>query len=264
MRGLYTIGVLDCLMDNDWEADYVIGVSAGACNGISYVSKQRGRSYRVNTKYLKDKRYVGLHNLIKTKSMFGMDFLFSDIPDRLEPFDYETYKKSPCAFYVGVTDVVAGEPVYFGREWMYEDARVLRASSSIPCFSPIVEFNGGKYLDGGTSDPIPVHRALSDGCDRVVVVLTRDRGYIKKPERFRQIYSHIYRDYPKMIEVLDRRHEVYNEELDFVRRLERDGKAIVIAPDRPVDISRFEKDENKLKALYKAGMLDAQKRLSQL
>ncbi|MFR9190076.1 MAG: patatin family protein, partial [Anaerotruncus massiliensis (ex Togo et al. 2019)] len=211
MRGLYTNGVLDCLMDNHFEADYVIGVSAGACSGVSYVSGQRGRSYRVNTGYVDDKRYVGFESLVKTKSMFGMDFIFDEIPNHLDPFDYEAFLASPMEFVTGVTDADTGRPVYFTKEAVRPgDSTLLRASSSIPVFSPVVEFMGGRYLDGGTSDPIPVQKALDDGCDRVVVVLTRDRSYEKSPEGIRPVYRHIFHDSPGMVRTLDTRHEVYN------------------------------------------------------
>lgn len=144
MRGLYTNGVLDCLMDNHFEADYVIGVSAGACSGVSYVSGQRGRSYRVNTGYVDDKRYVGFESLVKTKSMFGMDFIFDEIPNHLDPFDYEAFLASPMEFVTGVTDADTGRPVYFTKEAVRPgDSTLLRASSSIPVFSPVVEFMGG-------------------------------------------------------------------------------------------------------------------------
>lgn len=259
MRGLYTNGALDCMMDNGWYADYVIGVSAGACSAVSYISGQRGRSYRINTGYLNDKRYVGLDSFIKTKSMFGMDFIFDEIPNRLDPFDYEAFLASPIEFVTGVTDIETGLPVYFDKSAITPgDNTLLRASSSIPGFSPIVPFRGGRYLDGGTSDPIPVRRALADGCDHVVIVLTRDRSYQKAPEHFRALYHRMFREYPEMARALDRRHEIYNETLDFVRRLERDGTAIVIAPSRPVEITRFEKDLRRLEDLYKSGMLDAQ------
>lgn len=264
MRGIYTNGVLDCLMDNGFYSDYVIGVSAGACGGVSYVSGQRGRSKRINLGYLDDKRYLGLESLRKTGSMFGMDFLFEEIPNRLDPFDYAAFLASPIAFVAGVTDVETGKPAYFGKEAMNGTNVVLRASSAIPVFSPAVEINGRRYLDGGTSDPIPVKKALEDGCDRLVVVLTRDRSYQKQPEKLRVAYRRVFRDAPKMIEALDRRHEIYNETLDFLRGLERRGIAQVIAPGRPVQVGRFERDHLRLNALYKTGMLDAQKFLSRI
>ncbi|AZV42640.1 patatin-like phospholipase family protein [Peribacillus asahii] len=258
MRGLYTIGVLDSFIDQQIMTDYVIGVSAGACNGVSYVSQQHGRNYRVNTNYIEDKRYVSLSNFMKTKSLFGMDFLFDEIPHQLEIFDYDAFLASSCEFVTGVTDVITGKPVYFGKEHMNYDSTVLRASSSIPVFSPMVDYKGGKYLDGGTSDPIPVRKAIADGCDKVIVVLTRDRNYVKTPEKFRIIYKRLFKKYPEMIRLLDQRHEIYNETLHYVTKLEREGRALVIAPSSPITISRFEKNKEKLKKLYQLGIQDAQ------
>lgn len=258
MRGLYTGGVLDALMDHQLSADYVIGVSAGACNGVSYVSGQRGRNRRINTQYVDDGRYVGLANFLRTGSMFGMDFIFNEIPDRLDPFDYAAFQASPCEFIAGVTEVDTGMPAYFGKEDMQGHSTVLRASSSIPCFSPIVTYKGKAYLDGGTSDPIPIRRALADGCDRVVVVLTRERGFIKKPEQGRALYHRVFRKQPGMIRALDQRHEVYNETLAFLREKEADGTALVIAPRQPLGVGRFEKDRSKLEQAYQTGYDDAQ------
>ncbi|MBC8531333.1 patatin-like phospholipase family protein [Gehongia tenuis] len=256
MRGIYTVGVLDRLMEEDIEADYVIGVSAGACNGVSYVSRQKGRAYRVDMDYLDDKRYGGISSFLKTKSIFGMDFLFDEIPNHLDPFDYETFLASPCEFVTGVTDVDTGKTVYFTKEHLDHDSTVIRASSSIPIFAPMVRYRGGKYLDGGTSDPIPVRKALDDGCDKVIVVLTRSRDFVKKPEKFRYVYSRLFRKYPHMIEVLDRRHKVYREEQELVRRLEREGRAIVVAPSRPIEIGRFEREREKLQAVYDMAVED--------
>ncbi|WP_042347715.1 patatin-like phospholipase family protein [Bacillus massiliigorillae] len=257
MRGLYTIGVLDWFLDQKITTDYVVGVSAGACHGVSYVSKQRGRSYRVNTNFLNDKRYVSFSNYIKTKSMFGMDFIFDEIPHKLELFDYDAFHASPCEYVTGVTDVSTGQPHYFGKEELDYDSTIIRASSSIPVFSPIVEYKGGKYLDGGTSDPIPVRKAIEDGCDKVIIVLTRERGYVKTPEKFRFVYKRMFKDYPEMIHLLDRRHEIYNETLGYISKLEKEGKALVIAPSSPITISRFEKNLDKLEDIYQMGLDDA-------
>ncbi|MGI5895056.1 MAG: patatin-like phospholipase family protein [Candidatus Merdivicinus sp.] len=259
MRGLYTAGVLDYFMDAGITFDYCIGVSAGACHATSYLSCQRGRSFRVNTAYLQDERYLGLKNFLKTGSMFGMDFIFDKIPNELDPFDYETFLKTKCEFYAGVTDVATGKPAYFGVEAMNHDATVLRASSAIPVFSPIVEFRGRKFLDGGTSDPIPVKKALADGCDSLVIVLTQHRGYVKSPEKFRQVYKHLYGKYPEMVATLDRRHQVYNDAKKLAFELEKEGKAIVIAPEEPVGLDRFEKDLRKLRALYEKGYNQAKR-----
>ncbi len=257
MRGLYTAGVLDYFVDRGIEFDYCIGVSAGACHATSYLSKQRGRSFRVNTAYLGDGRYLGIKNFLKTGSMFGMDFIFDEIPHKLDPFDYDTFLKTKTEFYAGVTDVQTGKPAYFGLEAMNRDTTVLRASSAIPVFSPMVEFRGRKFLDGGTSDPIPVRRALADGCDRVVVVLTQHRAYQKGPEKFRAVYKHLYGQYPGMVEALDRRYQVYNETREFCFQLEKEGKALVIVPEEPVGLDRFEKDLGKLRALYEKGYAQA-------
>ncbi len=256
MRGLYTAGVLDGLTDARWMPDYVIGVSAGADNAASYLSGQRGRNLRINTDYLKDKRYLSFRNFLQTKSLFGMDFIFGEIPEKLDPFDYKAFADCPCVFEVGVTDVKTGKPVYLQEKKVMEtgDFTVLRASSSIPVFSPIVKLNGGEYLDGGTSDPIPIERALEWGCDRLIVVLTRERGYHKKPEGFRRIYRRAFRRYPNMIHTLDIRHQVYNQTLERLAELEQEKKALVIAPEEPLGIGRFEKDKEKLVAVYQHGL----------
>ncbi len=264
MRGLYTSGVLDYFLDQQIFVDYVIGVSAGACNGVSYLSKQKGRNYRVNTNYISDKRYLSLSNFIKTKSLFGMDFIFDEIPHQLDLFDYETFLNSPSEYKLGVTDVLTGRPVYFDKTHLDHDSTILKASSSIPVFSPIIEYQNGLYLDGGTTDSIPVKQALKDGCDHVIIVLTRDRNYIKKPESFRFIYSKVLKAYPNLIQALDNRHLMYNETLKFIKELEQQRKATIIAPSSPLEISRFEKDVSKLKNIYELGYLDASKKFDQL
>ena len=258
MRGLYTVGVLDWFMDQQFLPDYVIGVSAGADNAISYISGQKGRGYRVTMDYLGDKRYISLSNFIRTKSVFGMDFVFDEVPKSLDPFDYPAFLNAPCEFVAGVTDVRTGKPVYFSKQpTIDEEGMVLRASSSIPLFSPIVEYKGGLYLDGGTADPIPVRKAMADGCQRLVVVLTRDRLYEKKAEGFRRLYMRKFKDYPAMIELLDTRHELYNETRRLLFELEKDGKAVVIAPEKPLEIGRFEKKKEPLDQVHQQGYRDA-------
>ena len=261
MRGIYTIGVLDCLMDERFQADYVIGVSAGACNGSSYVSGQKGRAFRTNTEYITDSRYLGIKNYLTTKSLFGMDFLFDEIPNKLIPFDYDAFFQSPCEFVMGVTDVITGCAKYFDKSHVEPKNKVLRASSSLPVFAPIVEYQGGRYLDGGVADSIPVKKALEDGCDKVIVVLTREQGFIKTPEKFRSVYQRMYKKYPKFVEALDNRHHQYNETLAFLKKLEQEGKAIVIAPDAPLPVGRFEKDPKQLEAVWKIGYDDMKKQI---
>ncbi|MFZ2537762.1 MAG: patatin family protein [Oscillospiraceae bacterium] len=264
MRGLYTTGVLDCFMDYKIDIDYVIGVSAGACNGVAYASNQRGRSLRVNTEYVSDKRYVSLSNFIKTKSVFGMDFLFNEITYNLDPIDFDKLAQLKCEFKIGVTDIVSGTTEYFGKECIDHDSTVLRASSSIPLFAPIVEYKGKKYLDGGTSDPIPVKKAIEDGCDKVIVVLTRENGFMRQPEKLRKLYSYVYKAYPNMIKVLDNRHDVYNASVEYAYKLKEEGKAIIIAPKEPLGIGRFEKKKENLIEAYNKGYQDALEQLEQI
>ena len=256
MRGLYTIGVLDAMADNQMEVDYVIGVSAGACNGVSYVSGQRGRSYRVNLTYSTDKRYLSFQNLVKTGSLFGMDFVFEEIAHKLDPFDYDAFLASPMEFVTGITDVETGKTAYFPKEAMRYDTTLLRASSAIPLFSPMVNFKGRNYLDGGTTDPIPVRKALEDGCDKVIVVLTRQWDYVKKPQSLQVAYSRAFHKYPEMVRALKRRHEVYNETRRYVAELCEVGTAFVICPQDLLGMDRFEKNKEKLDAVYQNGYKD--------
>lgn len=265
MRGLYTIGVLDAMMEYGITFDYVIGVSAGACNGSSYVSKQPNRCYRINEKYLKDKRYISIQNFIKTKSLFGMDFLFGEVPLQLDPIDYETFLENPTEFVIGVTDMETGEPVYFNKQETAEDeCKIISASSSIPMFAPPVEFNGKKYLDGGTSDPIPFKKAMQDGCDKLVIVRTRDRSYRKTKEGGRAVYSRSFRKTPGMIDCIDRRHKVYNHQIECCDKMEKAGQAMILAPEEPVKISRFENDIHKLDGLYREGWSAVETQLDEI
>ena len=259
MRGVYTSGVLDAMMDAGLHADYVIGVSAGANNGVSFVSGQRGRSMRINIDYIDDKRYLSFHNFLHERSLFGMRFLFEEIANKLDPFDYEAFLCAPAEFVAGVTDVETGQTAYFNKSYLNHDSTVLRASSSIPMFSPVVHYLGGAYLDGGTTDPIPFQKALDDGCERVLVVLTRDRGYEKKPEPMRAAYKKLLSSMPAMIDALDRRSEVYNAQRARLFELEAKEQAIVVAPGQPLAVGRFEKDKEKLKAVYREGMEDAKR-----
>lgn len=264
MRGLYTAGVLDYFLDNALTFDYSIGVSAGVCHGISFVSGQRGRTRRINLDYCGDKRYLSLQNFIKTGSVFGMDFVFDEIPTRLDVFDYSAFCASKTEFVIGVTDVETGKPLYFSkRDTCVGDTpahlnRAARASSAIPVFSGIVEIDGKQYLDGGTSDPIPINKALADGCDRLVVVLTRDRGFVRQPEKFRRVYRRLYRRFPQMVQCLDRRYQVYNSSLEQLRQLEQEGRAFVLAPHQPVTLGRFEHSREALDALYRKGYEETQ------
>ena len=254
LRGVFTAGVLDAFLEGNFHADYVIGVSAGAANGVSYVSGQFERGLRTNTDYLRDPRYMGLRSLLFHRSLFGMDFIFGEIPQKLDPFDYDAFRRSPCEFWTGAIDIQTGETVYFGKDEIGENLEALRATTSLPMLSPPVSYRGRLLLDGGAADPIPVRRALADGCDKVVVVLTRQRGYRKEAQSFRAAYHAAFRRYPAMARALDTRHLIYNDTLDFIAGLECGGTAAVLAPPQAPSVQRIERDREKLLALYREGL----------
>lgn len=259
MRGLYTAGVLDFFLEQDLYFDYVVGVSAGACNATSYISRQKGRNKVVNTAFVNDWRYLSVKSLLINGSLFGLDFLFDEIPNRLVPFDFEAFYRSPVTFKIGTTDCETGKPVYFEKEDLDRKCTVLRASCSLPLVSPIVHYRGYDLLDGGISDPIPIRQAMADGYQKNVVVLTRNQGYQKEPVSFSEqiILKTKYRNYPELINTILKRHDIYNETLKFVDDLEEQGQVVVIRPSRKLEVDRFEKNVEKLLALYSQGYDDA-------
>lgn len=256
MRGIYTAGVLEAFMEAGFVADALYGVSAGASNGMSYVSGQQGRGLRTNTDYTGDKRYLSFSSLLKTGSAFGMDFIFNEIPDKLDPFDFDAFYASPCRFYAGVTDVETGKPVFFGKEDITRDLEVIKASCALPMLSGMVEYKGRKYMDGGISDPIPLDQALAVGYDRIIVILTQHREYTKKRMDLRPVYHVLYRKYPRFVRTLDVRHMIYNHTLERLRRMEGKGQVLVVAPRQPLGIDRFAKDKQQLFSAYETGVAD--------
>lgn len=264
MRGLYTGGVLDFFLDKGLYFHDIVGVSAGACNAVSYVSKQRGRNFKVNTDYIGDKRYLSLGGMFTKGSIFGMDFLFEEIPNKLVPFDYDSYYNSGMHLTIVATNCETGRAEYLDGGHKTLVNRYLRASSSIPMFAPIVEIEGKKFLDGGTADSIPIQFSLSQGNNKQVVVVTRNDGYVKKPEPLSFAYRNKYKQYPELIRTIQNRHHMYNDTLKQLKTLEESGQAIVIRPSKPIEIGRFEKDVNKLKALYENGYEDASKMYEQI
>lgn len=264
MRGLYTCGVLEYFMDKNIDFNYIIGVSAGACNAVSYISKQKGRNEKVNIGFIQNNKYMSIRNLMREKSLFGMDFIFDEIPHKHVKFDYEAFKNSKCRFNVGATDCITGEPVYFSKEDVSEGFYALRASSSLPLIAPIVEFKGYKLLDGGISDSIPIRKSLSDGNTKNIIVLTRNKEYRKSPMKFSGLIKHKYRGYPKLIDAILNRYKNYNETLDYIEQLEKGGEAFVIRPSKPLEVGRLERNPDKLKALFKNGYEDAQTSFSEI
>lgn len=266
MRGLYTAGALELFLEKGVEFGYIIGVSAGACNAASYISRQKGRNKTVNTAFVKDWRFASLRNFILKGSLFGMDFIFDQIPNRLVPFDYETFNKSPVKYKITATDCDTGEPVYFDKSDLDRKFTVLRASSSLPLVSPMINFGGRSLLDGGIADPLPIHKAVADGFLKNVIILTRSRGYRKGPVSFPEqlIYRAKYRKCPELIKAIMHKHIVYNEALGFIEELEQKGQAVVIRPSGGLKVGRYERDTDKLLDLYSKGYEDAASSLERI
>lgn len=258
MRGLFTAGVLDVFMENGIKFDNVIGVSAGACFGCNYVSGQIGRAIRYNMKYAKDKRYCSFSSFIKTGDIFGAKFCYHTLPKELDKFDEAAFVSSGTSFYVVVTDVETGEAGYHRMddasavemEWM-------RASSSMPLVSNIVEIEGGKYLDGGVADSIPLRASEALGCNRNVTVLTKPRGYRKSYDRTVPLLKLKYKDYPNLVHAMKIRHIAYNEQFDYCLKQEKAGSNFVICPKSPLPIGHICHDPLVMREVYELGRSEA-------
>ena len=250
---MFTCGVLDCFMDRGIRFPFSVGVSAGACNGLSYMSGQRGRAKASNIDLMEKYHYVGLKYLLTQKCIMDFKLLFEDFPEKIIPYDYDTYFKNPDRFVMVTTNCLTGKAEYF--EEKSSSARVMdivRASSSLPFVSPITYIDGVPMLDGGIADSIPVEYAMNQGFDKLVVVLTRNKGY-RKPDSRMPLAKIAYRRYPHLQDALRSRNAVYNKTMDLIEKLEDEGKILVIRPVRPVEVSRMEKDTAKLTALYQEG-----------
>ena len=253
MRGIFTVGVLDYLMDHHISFPYVIGVSAGASNGISYISRQRGRSYFSNIELLKKHNYIGWKNLLSGRGYIDLDFLFYEYPDRYYPFDYKTYEASPTRFVMVVSNCLTGRAEYI--EEKQDRKRLLdacKASCSLPVMCPSSWLDGKPMVDGGVCDSIPIRHAQEEGYRKNVIILTRNKGY-RKPDKDFHLPSFIYRKYPAIREALRLRYKSYNHTLDYIDELEAEDKILVIRPQRPIEVGRTERDTRKLQALYEEG-----------
>ena len=253
-RGLFTAGVLDGLLDIKAELKYVIGVSAGITNAYSYISKQRGRNLEIMEKYMGDKRYISYGNLIRCGSLMDFDYVFNEIPNKHSIFDYDEFYKYDGKVLAGAFNVETGEVEYFDKDKLDEKNTILKASCSIPLLFPFVNIEDKYYADGGLSNPIPIYKSIEDGNDKNIIVLTRNIDYRKKKSKANQIAYKVYKKkYPKLAEVLAKRHIEYNKELEFCNELENKGNAIVLRPTIPMDVGRFERDKVKLRNIYNNG-----------
>ncbi len=258
-RGIYSAGIIDFLLEKNIELPYVIGVSMGACNGVNYISKQIGRNLNIPYSYVNDKRYMSYSRLFTKGELFGMDFIFNEIPKKIIPFDFETYSKSAQDFVIGTTDCITGKPFYIKTSDYDNLLTSLKASASLPFASKMVNFNDKKLLDGGISDPIPFKKAFKDGCDKVLIVLTQPIEFEKKPTKFSTIGKLMYRKYPQLLNVLSNRYNFYNQQLEDIKQLEKEGKAYVIRPVNKIPVSRTERNKEKLKEAFNMGYIHCEK-----
>ena len=249
-RGFYSAGVFEAFMDAGVMFPYVIGVSAGSANALSYVSGQPGRNRQIVEYYVSDTRYVSRRNLLRHRSLFGMEFVFHEIPQKHIFWDWEMFREQSIRFLSGAIDCETGQTVWFEKDCLSPQIEAVMASCSIPFVSPIVRYNGYSLLDGGISDPIPIEKSISDGNSYHVVVLTQNSGYRKEAFTHKALLKLFYRKYPKLIEAMLCRHEIYNRQLDLCERLASDGKATIIRPLKPLRVGRAESDRDKLLALH--------------
>ena len=259
MRGMFTAGVLDVLMENGLVTDGAIGVSAGAVFGCNYKSHQIGRVIRYNTEYCNDKRYASFKNLVKTGNLYSEQFCYHEVPEKLDPFNEAAFAASPMDFFVVCTDVKTGEPIYHKcRKGDAEDVRWMEASASMPLAAKIVKIGHYGLLDGGVADSIPVRFFESIGYKRNLIILTQPKGYIKKKNKFLPAIRAKYFRYPAFVEAVTDRHERYNETLSYISMLEQAGKDYVIRPPIPLEIGAMERDPAQLRRVYETGRAVAQ------
>lgn len=266
VRTIYSSGVCDGFIRQQRTFDYVVGVSAGIAYGASYLSGQFGRNMEITEKYIHDRRYMGLNNLLRpgNRSYFGLDFVYDRIPNELVPFDYEAYAAYPGQAEAVVTDVETGKPVYFPIDRADRQAMLLRATCALPLLFPIQEYQGVKCMDGGCVDSIPWKRAFDQGCDRVVVVLTREASYRRQPESSIDLIRRRYRKYPAFVAALETRAERYNREREELFQVEKEGRVMVFMPENTQGFSRTERDMGKIRALWQSGLDAAAGRAEEL
>ena len=266
IRGIFSAGVMDVLMEEGIEFDGAIGVSAGAAFGCNYKSRQPRRAIRYNLKYAKDPRYSSVRSLLKTGDLFNAQFCYHDIPEKLYPFDWKTFRENPMQFFLVCTDVETGKPVYHlcDNDSDWQMLEWFRASGSMPLVSRVVEIGSQKLLDGGISDSIPLRFMENKGYDRNVVILTRPAGYVKEPAPMMRVISRVLQQYPEAVKAMENRHNVYNETLAYIRQREAGKFAFVIRPEEDLDVGRIEHDRFKIREAYKAGRRAARKRLNAL
>ncbi len=265
MRGLWSAGVTDVMMEHGVEPDGLIGVSAGAAFGCNYKSRQIGRAIRYNTRFAKDDRYSGIRSLLRSGNYFNAEFGYHVVPYEYDIFDTQTFEQNPMRFTVVCTDVLTGEAVYHDIDHVdYEELEWLRASASMPLASKVVKVQGHQLLDGGVSDSIPLEYYERQGFDRNVVILTQPKGFVKEPNKLMPVMRIALRKYPKMLKAIDERHVMYNHELDYVAEAERQGRCLVIRPDGKIPIGHISHNPDEMRHVYEMGRTIGERYIEQI
>ncbi len=260
LRTIYSSGVCDGLLHQGIRADYVVGVSAGIAYGVSYVSGQEGRNLEIVTRYVRDGRYMGAGNMLRRRnhySYFGLDFVYDDIPNVLVPFDYDAYNAFPGLVEAGVTNLLTGKTDYYTMDCTDRRFILLQASCAMPLLFPTYKINGIPYLDGGVGDGVPFRQAMRRGCDKLIVVLTRERSYYRRPEKLEAAICRRYAQYPAFCQAIRTRAQRYNDDRAQLLRLEREGRALIFSPKSTRGFSRTERDIDKIRALWREGYEEA-------
>lgn len=258
MRGLYTAGVLDVMMEHQFMPDVVCGASAGVTFGVNLLSGQRGRVLRYNCRYVGERRYISMHSWLTTGNMINRDFAYGLLPRELDPFDEETFERAPAEFYATITNMRTGQAEYVRITDTWKQMDVIRASASLPIICQPVEWQGEKYLDGGLADNIPLDKCMELGCDKVIIVLTRPMDYVRN-DHIAPLCRMAFPRYKALLRTIDQRNEKYNARVQQIHELEEQGKVFVIRPSENRPVGRLEKDLDKLRALHALGVQDATK-----
>jgi len=261
-RGFYSAGVFDAFVNAGLMFPYIIGVSAGAANALSYISGQKGRNRQIVEKYVGNPKYVSKRNLLFYRSLFGMEYVFHEVPQKHIFIDWEMFNKQDITFLTGAFDCETGQTIWFNKNDITPSLDTVMASCSVPLLSPIFNFRGLKLLDGGIADPIPIEKSISDGNTFHVIVLTRNQGYQKKAFKYEFALKMFYKKYPKLTEMILNRHQIYNRQLALCEQLEKEGKAIIIRPQKPLQVKEsYDRNIEKLLDLYDEGYNEAKEKI---
>ena len=260
MRGAYTAGVLDFFQDKGIEFPFVSATSSSALIGSYYVAKQKGANIEILQNILSNREAISFKRLLRQKELFEMDYIFHTIPTRLVPLNFETFAQAQAKYVIGTTDIYTGEPVYFDHYPRKDDLlSLIRASSSLPILASVVNYDGKQLMDGGIADPIPIRPSIACGNQKHVVILTRNRGYVKRKTRLNWLFKKVFREYPAFQKVLKQRHILYNQTLSQIYELEKRKQVFILMPEAPIESTRTERNGKKLHALYVQGYREAEK-----